>query len=336
MKTFIVGFLAAFALVGSYGSPAALTIKFGTLAPQGSPWYNSIRDMAEAWKTASGGTVEVRIYAGGIAGDEPDLVRKIKIGQLHAAALTGGGLARIAFEVQALQMPMMFASLDEFDYVRERVGPKIEAILEKKGFKVLTWSDIGWAYFFAQKPVVHPDDLKPLRLFAWAGETAHIDAWKAAGYKPVPLAVTEIHTALQSGLINAFVTTPVAALSFQWFASAKHMTDLKWARVVGAVVISTRAWKKIPGELKPRFASAAREAGARLQAMLPELSAKAIEAMTKHGLQVHHVGPLVAKEWEKRARAGFPKIIGKIVPAGMVAEVERIRDAYRAKQAGRE
>ncbi len=336
MKTFIVGCLTAFALVGFDGSAAALTIKFGTLAPEGSPWYNSIRDMAEAWKTASGGTVKVRIYAGGIAGDEPDMVRKMKVGQLHAAALSGVGLARIALEIQALQMPRMFASQEELDYVRERVGPEIEAILEKKGFKVLTWGDAGWVYFFTQKPVVHPDDLKPLRLFAWAGATAHIDAWKAAGYKPVSLAATEIHTALQSGLINAFNATPVAALSFQWFALAKHMTDLKWAPLVGAVVISTRAWKKIPGELKPRFASIAREAGARLQAMLPKLSAEAIQVMTQHGLQVHPVAPKVAKEWEKRARAGYPAIIGKIVPAGMVAEVERIRDAYRAKQAGRE
>ncbi len=325
-----------FALVGSYGSPAALTIKFGTLAPERSPWYDLIRDMAEAWKTASGGTVKVRIYAGGIAGDEPDMVRTMKVGQLHAAALSGVGLARIALEIQALQMPRMFASQEELDYVRERVGPEIEGILEKKGFKLLTWGDVGWAYFFTQKPVVHPDDLKPLRLSAWAAATEYIEAWKAAGYKPVTLPATDIHMALQSGLVNAFASTPVAALSFQWFALAKHMTDLKWAPVVGAVVISTRTWKKIPGDLKLRFAGAAREAGARLQAMLPKLTAEAIQVMTQHGLQVHPVAPKVAKEWDKRARAGYPMIVGKVVPAGMVADVERIRDAYRAKQGGRE
>ena len=233
-------------------------------------------------------------------------------------------------------MPRMFASQEELDYVRERIGPKIEAILEKKGFKLLTWGDAGWLYFFTQKPVVHPDDLKPMRLFALAGATEFIEAWKAAGYKPVPLPATDIHMALQSGLINAFAATPVAALSFQWFALAKHMTDLKWAPLVGAVVISTRTWNKIPGELKPRFASAAREAGARLQAMLPEVSAKAIEAMTQHGLQVHPVPPTVAKEWGKRARAGYPMFVGKVIPAGLVAEVERILDAYRAKQAERQ
>ena len=99
MKTFIVGLLTAFALVGPYGSPAALTIKLGTLAPEGSPWYNIVRDMAEAWKADSGGKVEIRIYAGGIAGDESDMVRKMRVGQLHAAAISGAGLASIALEV---------------------------------------------------------------------------------------------------------------------------------------------------------------------------------------------------------------------------------------------
>ncbi len=332
MRTIVIALLAAAGFAWAGGTAPALTLKVGTLAPERSPWYNIIRDMTEAWKAASGGQIKVRIYAGGIAGDEPDMVRKIKIGQLHAAVLSGSGLTRIALEVQALQMPMMLASQEELDYVRKRVGPEIEAVLEAKGFKLLTWGDVGWLYFFAQKPVVHPNDLKPLRLFAWAGETAHIDAWKAGGYKPVPLAATEIHTALQSGLINAFITTPVAALSFQWFGLAKHMTDLKWAPLVGGVVISTRAWKKIPGDLRPKILSIAREAGARLKAILPRLEAEAIGVMKKHGLQVHHVNPQIAKLWEKGGRAGYPKIVGKIVPAAMVDKVERARDEYRARR----
>ena len=336
MKIIIVAVLTAIALAGANASAAAQTIKLGTLAPEGSPWYNSVRDMAEAWKVASGGKVKVRIYAGGIAGDEPDMVRKMKVGQLHAAALTGAGLGRIAVEIQALQMPMMFASQEELDYIRERVGPQIEAILEKKGYKLLAWGDAGWVYFFTQKPVVHPDDLKPMRLFTWAGASEYVEGWKAAGYKPIPLAATEILTALQSGLIQAFTSTPVAALSFQWFGLAKHMTDLRWAPLVGALVISTRGLNKIPAELRPQLLSIARDGGVRLQAALPEFSAKAIEVMTQHGLQVHTVPPKVAKEWEKGARAGYPAIIGRVVPAGIVAEVERIRDEYRASQTRRQ
>ncbi len=330
MKLFRLTILALCVLFLLQLPASALTIKIGTLAPEGSPWYNIIRDMAETWKEGTGGKVRFRIYPGGVAGDDPDMVRKMRIGQLHAAVLSGTGLYDIAHETQALMMPMMLASYDEFDYVLTRIAPKLEAILESKGFKVLNWGDAGWVHFFTQKPVVYPDDLKPLRLFAWTGYTAYIEAWKDAGYHPVPLASTEIHTGLQSGLINAVPATPIAALSFQWFGLAKHMTDVNWAPLIGATVISMRTWQRIPDDLKPILAKAAREAGARIRDETRQLSDDAVEVMKKHGLVVHHVPPDVVAQWERSARAGYSRIVGKEVPAWVVAEVERLRDEYRA------
>jgi TRAP-type transport system periplasmic protein len=176
MKRTVAALMAVFTLSLIQVPAFAQTIKLGTLAPEGSPWHNILRDMAESWKTATGGTVQFRIYSGGVAGDEPDMVRKIRVGQLHAAALSGAGLSAIAPEIQALQMPMMLTSSEELDYVRDRLAPKLEAILEAKGFKVLNWGDAGWVQFFAQKPVVGPEDLKPMKLFVWAGETAYVEA----------------------------------------------------------------------------------------------------------------------------------------------------------------
>ena len=103
--------------------------------------------MGETWHEASGGRLDLRIYPGGVAGDEPDMVRKMRVGQLHAAALSGGGLSKIAPEIQALQMPMMFRTDEELDYARERIAPTLEAALEAKGFKVLSWTHAGWVYW---------------------------------------------------------------------------------------------------------------------------------------------------------------------------------------------
>ncbi len=335
MKRTLVATVALFFLFLLDTPALAQTIKLGTLAPEGSPWYNIIRDMAETWKESSGGRIKVRIYPGGVAGDVGDMVRKMRVGQLHAATLSGVGLSQIAPEIQALMMPMMLASYEELDYVMDRITPKLEAILEAKGFKVLNWGDAGWVHFFTQTPVVRPEDLKPLRLFVWAGDTATVEAWKDAGYHPVPLAATEIHTGLQSGLINAFSTTPLAALSFQWFGLAKHMTDLKWAPLVGGTVISMRKWQRIPDDVKPLLLQSAHEAGARILSETRKLGDEAVEAMKKYGLVVHPVPPDVVAHWERSARAAYPKLIGKIVPAPMVAEVERLRNEYRALHAGK-
>jgi len=311
---------------------SAQTIKFGTLAPEGSPWYNIIRDMAEVWKKATKGKIHFRIYPGGIAGDDPDMVRKMRIGQLHGAALTSIGLSQIALQIEALQMPMMLDSYEELDYVMERISQRFETILEAKGFKVLHWGDAGWVHFFTQKPVVHIEDLKSMRLFVWSGDTAIVEAWKEGGYNPVPLPATEIYTGLQSGLINAFATTPLAALSFQWFGLAKNMTDLKWAPLIGATVISIKKWQKIPDDIRPILFKIARQTGVRMRKETRKLDREAVEVMKKYGLVVHSVPRNVMENWERNARATYPKIMEKRGLTETVQEVERLRNRYRTSR----
>jgi TRAP-type C4-dicarboxylate transport system substrate-binding protein len=319
-------------LVLAPGWAVADAVKIGTLAPKGSPWHDIVQDLSEAWKEASQGQYYFRIYPGGVAGDEPDMVRKMRIGQLHAAALSGIGLSRIAPEVQALQMPMMYRSNDELDYVRAKVAARLEQAFLARGFKVLAWGDVGWVMFFTRTPVVHPDEMKALKLFTAAGDTVVAEAYKDAGYQVVPLASTDIHTALQAGLIDAFQTTPIAALSFQWFGLAPHLTGLRWAPLIGAIVVSAKFWDGVPPALQARFLELSRAAGGRLQASLRTLESQALEVMREHGLSIHTVPPEDLLVWEARARLSYPKIVGKVVPGDLVREVELYRDEYRRAQ----
>jgi TRAP-type C4-dicarboxylate transport system substrate-binding protein len=322
--------IAVAAILYAGAAVAAAPLKLATLAPEGSPWHDLLVDIAQGWRTASGGQITVRIYAGGVAGDEADMIRKMRIGQLQLAALTGVGLSEIAPEIQALQMPMMFDSYAELDYVRDRLAPKLEALMEKQGFKILSWSDAGWVRFFTQRPAVRPADLKPMKIFTWEGDPTYAEAMKAMGYQPVPMAATDIYPRLQSGLINAFPTTPIAALSYQWFGLADHMTDVKWAPLVGALVISNTAWQALPDALKPVVVHVAQDAARRSFGKIRALDLEAITAMKTHGLVVHDVPPDALAEWRAVAKAGYRMIVGKAVPAATVAEVERLRDAYRA------
>jgi TRAP-type C4-dicarboxylate transport system substrate-binding protein len=328
-RTTFAGFTVAVILLVSQ-VVSAETIKLGTIAPNNSPYYEILRDLGESWAQISNGSIRLRIYAGGVAGDDPDMVRKMRIGQLDAALVAGSGLYEIAPETKALQMPLMFRDDDEWDHVRTKMAVKLENIYAAKGFRVLLWGDCGWVYLFTQKPVVHPDDLKPQRLFVWAGDQDNLQAWKNMGYRAVPLAVNEIHSALHSGLINAYITTPIAALSFQWFGLSKEMTNLQLVPMVGALVISERKWQAIPADVRERLAKSASEAGNRFLLQMRKHSVEAIGVMQQHGLNVHAVPPDVATEWNKRIRANYPTVMGKNVPPELVAEVERLRDEYRS------
>jgi len=320
--------VAALALLGVSGALAQdLTLKLGTLAPEGSVWDNIMRDMGEQWK-ASG--VKLQVYPGGVLGDEPDIVSKMRIGQIQMGVLTVVGLAQIDKGVQALSVPMLYHSYAESDYVRGKMQPLLEARLLKKGFKVLNWGEAGWVMFFGKEPILTPDDLKKAKFFVWGDDTDTLNIWKSAGYSPIPLAATDILPNLQTGLINSFDTTPISALSFQWFAMAPHMTNMRWAPLVGATIITTKAWNKIPVAAQPAVLKAASEAGVRFKDEIRSGEQKAIDVMIKHGLTVHDLTKEQYDQWEKLFTGIYPQIGGTVIPQDMMDMAVKYRDEYRS------
>jgi TRAP-type C4-dicarboxylate transport system substrate-binding protein len=304
-------------------------VKMATLVPDGSKWHLVLKEMAEAWKTASAGRVVVRLYPGGVAGDDPDVIRKMRLGTLSGGVLTSVGLAEVDRSVYALSLPLVYTSYDEVYWVLEQMRPGLEASLEARGFVVLNWMDGGWTRFFAQKPVATPDDLRGLRLFSWANDPDSLEVWKAAGFSPVSLPTTELGTALQKGLVNALGVSPQVAVISQYYTKAGHMTDLPWQLVLGATVVSKATWDKVPEDLKPALRKSAQEAGQRLREEIRGSDERDIEEMKKRGLRVVAVGARAREEWKKTAEAMFPRVRGTIVPAAAFDEALRLRDEYR-------
>ncbi|MBD3393573.1 MAG: C4-dicarboxylate ABC transporter substrate-binding protein [Chitinivibrionales bacterium] len=308
-------------------------IKLGSLAPSGSPWDNGLRRIAAEWSTLSGGKVTLKIYPGGIAGDEEDMVRKMRIGQLDAAAMTGVGMCRIYTGVLAIQLPLLVRTDDELYYVLDKMKPVFEKELLEKGFRVLIWSKVGWVHFFSKEPVVWPEDLKKQKQFMWAGDAEGVQAWREAGFHPVPLAVTDLMGALQSGMVEAFTVSPLSAASYQWFALAKNMCGMKWAPLIGGIVVSERTWKRIPEKLKPELLAAAGEIGKSLQSEIDEADAQALEVMKQHGLKVSTVPPEAVAKWKTAAEKGFAKLAGKSFDVTCYELVKKHLQEYRQANA---
>ena len=325
--------LVALALAAAWGPAAAaqpLTIKMATLVPQGSSWHRILQEMAEEWKTASGGRVVVRLYPGGVAGDDPDVVRKMRLGTLNAGVLTSAGLGRIDESVYALGVPLMYDSYEEVYGVLQRLRPGLEAKFQAKGFVVLAWADGGWVRFFSKKPVATPDDLRALKLFTWSGNAEGVELLKAARFNPVPLPSTELATALQTGLVQAFGTPPGVALIAQYYTHTKYMTDLDWQILLGAVVVDKGTWDKVPADVQGKLRAAAEKAGRRLREEVKVGAGRDIEAMKKRGLVVVPVDAAARRQWRQLLEGLYPKARGLIVPADAFDEALRARDAYRA------
>jgi len=323
--------LALALCVSAQAADKQLKAKLGTLAPKDSSPHQSLKVMAEAWRSAPGGGVALTIYTDGVLGGEADTVRRMRIGQLHAAMLTGVGLAEIDDSVTALQtMPLVFRTLDEVDYVREKLRPKLDRRLAEKGFVMLFWTDAGWVKFFSRRPAMTPEDFRKQKMFSWAGDTKALDIMKALGYQPVALETADMLPGLQTGLIDVVPAPPFFALAGQFYGPASHMLDMNWSPLVGGLAMTKKFWDTIPTEGQNAMRQAAAQAGDKIRVQARKEMDESIEAMKKRGLTVRTLTPEAEAAWRKLAEDMYPKIRGRLVPADLFDEVQQLLKDYRA------
>jgi TRAP-type C4-dicarboxylate transport system substrate-binding protein len=324
----------AFALAIS-GAADAQVIKLATLAPQGSVWDQTIRVMGDRWTRETAGRVQLKVYPGGVAGDETDALRKARAGQFQGLAITVAGLTEIDPAFNVFQIPMYYDSFEELYAVLAKLRPALEARLDAKGYRLLHWGHGGWIHLFSRAPIRTLADLKAQKLFVWAGDDATVQAWKKNGYQPVPLAATDILLGFQTKMIDVVPTTPIAALSLQWYRQTPNMMGLGLAPLVGGVVVTKGAWEKISAEDRARLESAARDAEKTLEREVPLQDKGAIDQMKTRGLTVNEVTAEQQKGWREEAARFAALARDGRVPADILAAAEAaVAEFRRGRGAG--
>jgi len=321
--------IALAALVACLALPASaqVTIKLGTLAPQGSTWHELLKELAQKWAQASGGKVKLKVYAGGVQGSEGDMVRKIGINQLQAASITNIGMHDVIAEPQALAIPFLFEDTAEMDCAFQRVRGRIEAELAAKNLIALQWSNVGEFRLFCDAPYKSPAEMKDAKVFCWEGDPKSEAAWRASGYRPVVLSSSDVYPSFQTGMVDCTTNVPLYVLTTRVFEKAKYMTDVSWGTLIGATIVRKDAWEKIDPALRQQLQAIAIELGKRVDAEVARLNADAIAAMKKQGLTVVPVDP---KPWRLAAEKAWPVVRGGVVPADFFDQVKAARDACRS------
>lgn len=332
MRLLTIHLLLGFALVTASADTVfarKLVVKLGTVAPQGTAWAKSMEEMGEAFARITNGKVEVRVYAG-VVGDEPTILRKMRVGQLHGAVLTSTGLSLIARDPMVLQLPMIFDNFGELDAVRTAIEPDLNQILEKEGFVVLAWGDAGWLHFFTRQPATTPKDIQGTKMWMWAHDSTSLKVFQEVGFSPVVLSSVDMIPSLQTGMIEAVPATAMVALSLQAHALAPHMIDVNWAPVIGATVISKKVWDRIPAEHKKELLAACAKIGAELRAEVRAQSGAAVQAMVDKGLVVHKPTDKQLLLWRKKAEAAHSISRQSAMDAALIDKVLKLRDQARA------
>ena len=322
----------ALTLPGPACAADPVVIKFATLAPEGSTWMKVMTELNTELQSKTGGRVKFKFYAGGVQGDETDVVKKIRIGQLHAAGFTGVGLGQIAPAVRILDAPWLFRDNAEADFIRQTFAKDLNAAVEKGGYVLLGWTELGWVYVFSREPIASPDDMKKAKMWVWEGDPIAQAAYKAIGVTPRPLSVVDVMSSLETGMVDGVYGPPMGVTALQWFRRTKHIYNAPIADSMGAVLVSRKAFDSIPEADRKVLL----EVSARHLKRLGELSRReneeALAAMQKQGLTLSaKASPEVMKRYEELGRQARRELVGKLYPAELLDRVEKALADRRAK-----
>jgi TRAP-type C4-dicarboxylate transport system substrate-binding protein len=300
------------------------TIKFATLAPEGTTWMKVMKAFGESIKEATNGEVKFKIYPGSVQGDDKDVLRKIRINQLHSAGFTGVGLGEILPEVRILDAPFLFRNHQEVDYVKTKFLDRFAEGFEKKGFILLGWAEIGFVYIFTNKPVNKLDDFKGVKMWMWEGDPLAEATFKSFGISPIPLSIVDVLTSLQTGLVDGVYTAPLACVSMQWFTKIKYVLDIPLANANGAVLLSKRMFNKLSPEHQQIVRDKGKEYFRQLVQKGREDNAKSMEAILSYGIEKININDDATREnYEKIGAEARKMLVGKLYDQSLLTDIEQ-------------
>jgi TRAP-type C4-dicarboxylate transport system substrate-binding protein len=327
----LLAVLLAAGLAASARAQDVKYIKFATLAPEGSTWMNVMTDLSKELEKTTGGKLKFKFYPGAMAGEDKDVVKKIRIGQLQAAGFTGVGLGEIAPEVRLLDSPWLFRDRRELQHVREKFAAPLDAAVEKGGFVVLGWTDLGSVYVFSKNPISGPDDMKTAKMWVWEGDPIAEAAYKALGVNPIPLSVVDVMQSLQTGMIDAVYGPPLGVVALQWFQRLKNIYPVPMAESTGAVLISKKFFDALPDDQRAALVDISKRQLKRLNDLSDADNDKALVSLQKQGLTLAaKPGPAVMSRYEELGKAARRELAGRLFDAKLLDEVEKELAAFRA------
>ncbi len=323
---------ALLALATAARAEPKYVVRMAAIAPEGTSWAREVRAFSHELEKETRGEVLVKWYMGGIAGNELQVLDRIKRGQLDGAASAGPLCQRWSPLSRVFAVMGVFQSREELDYVQKQLAPDLQADFRKAGFQMLAMGDLGPHVVLSNSPIRTLDDVRRLRLFHWDLEDVGLQMSREMGLTAVPLPLEEAARAYDEKRLDGFVSIPTATLGFQWYTRAHYMLDLRMGFVAGCIALTTRAFDRLPAEHQRTMLAAA----AKLAMRIAETGRTQDEELLGGVFQRQGVSPATASEDLRQqflaaARAARERLGAKLVAPEIMQRVLALLADYRAE-----
>jgi TRAP-type transport system periplasmic protein len=331
LKTFVFGgiFLSLFCCSFSFGAEKGTLIKLATLAPEGSAWNKGFNQLNAEIMKKTEGKVQFRIYPGGVLGDEMDMLRKMKIGQIQGAALTAGALSVIFKELDVLQVPFLFQTYDEVDAVLKKMDGFFRKGLDDNGYTFLGWSEAGFIYLMSTVPISSVADLRKAKVWIWEDSAISKAIFDEAGVKAIPLSISDVLVGLQTGLVDVVYAPPTGAISLQWFTKLKYMTDVPLVYLAGGIVVKKEIFKQLPPAYQDSIMESAQTHLNQLRTITRNENREAVKVMVKNGVKLVTSTHDQVDEFKRLSKKAMGHISGPTFSPKSMEEVTSILENHR-------
>ena len=306
-------------------------IKLAVVMPEGSTWTTTIHEFAKAVKSQTDGQVQFKVYAGGISGDESDVLRKMQANRIQAAGFSGVGLGMVLPEIRILEAPLLFNNYAELDFVKEQLFNDFAERFASKGYVLLGFAEAGFVYVFAVNAINTDHGLKGMKMWVWKGDRVVEGFLKALGINTYPLHIADVNTGLETGMIDSFYAPPLAAVAFQWHSRARYMLDFPWANSTGALLMNKRTFDRLTPENQTIVKRLVKEYAARLVDLTRNDNQEAVAILKDAGIAFVAPSADQAASFRKTAEDYYQDRLLQIYPEDLVIKARELLIQFRSK-----
>ncbi len=322
--------LALAAAPAAAGKQPAYVFKMATIAPKGTGWARQFEEiMLPEVQRVTGGEVGFKCFWGGVMGDDEDIIKKMRVGQIDTAAVSGQGVGTVCPAMTVLELPFLFNDYGEVDYIRRKMFTSFDRLTAAQGFKLIFWVDQDFDQIYSTRyDFSSLDQFKAARFLTWYGPVEE-KCLEALGASPIPVNVPEAASSVRQGVVDSLICPAFGIIGFQMQSQIKYVNPIRIRYSPALAIFSTSAWARLPQKYREPMDSKRDELVTKFLKATREANDKALAALTRYGVKKTRVDPKLMEEIRRKTRPVWDSLVGKVYSRQILDEILHFLAEYR-------